>query len=154
MSAWDESLASMACTTRDLPCVLAREQLMITPPPCGSSMETSSKYSMNAYAHVLLAPPMNAMHRLCSPLKGLMGMSRLQKLGLAWNKGVTDGAIEKLCGEMNGLIELDLALCSNITCRSLRVRVGRLLSQECVVLPAGTWDDVSLVHMLACSCFA
>lgn len=51
----------------------------------------------------------------------MTGLSRLQKLGLAWNKGVTDAVVEMLCGSVSGLKELDLTLCDNITGRSLRV---------------------------------
>lgn len=51
-----------------------------------------------------------------------MALDQLEKLGLAWNKGVTDDALDQLCGAMGGLRELDLALCNKITARSLQVR--------------------------------
>ena len=43
---------------------------------------------------------------------------------LAWNKrGVTDDVVRLLCSNMCGLSELDLGLCGEITCSSLRVSV-------------------------------
>lgn len=54
-------------------------------------------------------------------LQALMALDKLEKLGLAWNKGVTDDAVERLCEAMSGLRELDLALCKKITARSLQV---------------------------------
>lgn len=53
-------------------------------------------------------------------LEALVALDQLEKLGLAWNKGVTDDALDQLCGAMGGLRELDLALCNKITARSLQ----------------------------------
>ena len=60
----------------------------------------------------------------CLIFQGLAGLKRLECLRLAWNKGVTDEVVEKVCGSMSGLKELDLSLCGKITSRSLQVWYG------------------------------
>lgn len=55
--------------------------------------------------------------------QGLACLKQLKCLRLAWNKGVTDEVVEKVCGSIKGLKELDLSLCRKITCRSLQVGV-------------------------------
>ncbi|CAM9290491.1 unnamed protein product [Ascophyllum nodosum] len=55
-------------------------------------------------------------------LEELAGLGSLERLMLAWNKrGVTDDVVRLLCSNMCGLSELDLGLCGEITCSSLRM---------------------------------
>ena len=74
--------------------------------------------------------------------QGLACLKQLKCLRLAWNKGVTDEVVEKVCGSMKGLKELDLSLCGKITCRSLQVGHGMVTYTRYLVSCGLMWYEM------------
>lgn len=71
-----------------------------------------------------------------------MGLHHLERLGLAWNKGVTDDVIEQLCGATSNLRELDVGLCDKLTVRSLQVLAWVLLMVVLVVSSSSQFERI------------